>query len=272
MSADGSQVSVTTSPVSPAALASAIPSLSMLSALDAAVTLRVDASFDPAMQPTHATIHAQSGPGTAQLPAKGGASPARFESMSLDADATPTHLTVQALRVVLRPPSGAPATTLTLSGTADRAQGRFEAHLALDLDHAAFADLPALWPERVGGNARAWLTTNLTAGMAHDAHFTFTLTGAETGEDIDLTQAGGSLTGDDVTAWWLRPVPPLEHGHAVLVLQSPEALVITVSGARQGGLVGQYRVDPHHRPERARPGFGHQRRRRPGPWRTCSRC
>ena len=236
-SADGVQMSVTTSPVSPAALAGAIPSLAMLNALDAAVVLRVDASFDPAMQPVRATIHAESGPGTAQLPAKGGVSPARFESLSLDADANPTHATVQALRVVLRPPSGAPDTTLTLSGRADRAKGRFEAHLAVDLDHAAFADLPALWPERVGGNARAWLTTNLTAGMAHDAHFTFTVTGAETGEDIDLTQAGGSLTGDDVTAWWLRPVPPLEHGHAVLVLQSPEALVITVTGARQGALV-----------------------------------
>jgi hypothetical protein len=218
-------------------LAGAIPSLAALSALDAAISLRVEASFDPAMQPVHATVHAESGPGTVQLPAKGGVSPAKFESLALDADATPTHATVQALRVVVRPPSGAAPTTLTVSGTADRAGGRFEAHLAVDMDHAAFADLPALWPERVGGNARAWLTANLTAGTAHDAHFTFTVTGAETGEDIDVTQAGGSLTGDDVTAWWLRPVPPLEHGHAVLVLQSPDALVITVSGARQGGLV-----------------------------------
>ncbi len=236
-SADGLQLSLTSSAVSPAALAQVLPQLSALSALDAAIGLRVQASFNPAMQPVRATVHAESGPGTAQLPAKGGPSPAKFDSLSLDADVTQVHATVQALRVVLRPPSGAAPTTVTLSGTADRANGRFLANLVVDLDHAAFADLPALWPERVGGNARTWLTTNITAGTAHDAHFAFTLTGKETGEDVDLTQAGGSLTGDDVTAWWLRPVPPLEHGHAVLVLQSPEALVITVSGARQGGLV-----------------------------------
>ena len=162
--------------------------------------------------------------------------------------------------MVVRPPSGAAPTTLTLSGSADRAGGRFEAHLAVDLDHAAFADLPAMWPERVGGNARAWLTTNLTAGTAHDAHFTFTVTGAETGEDIASPKPAGSLTGDDVTAWWLRPVPPLEHGHAVLVLQSPEALLITVIGRASGCVGGQYRVHPHHRPECERPGLGHQRR------------
>ena len=233
----GTSLHVTTSPVSPAALAHAVPQWAALSALDAAVAIDVQASFDAAMQPLRATVHAQSGPGTALLPAKGGSSPDQFEAMSLDMDATPVHATLRALRVMLRSPSGGPSSTLTLSGTADRANGRFQAHLAVDIDHVAFADLPTLWPERVATNARTWLTTNITAGIAHDAHFTFTLVGAETGDDVDLTEAGGSLTGDDVTTWWLRPVPPLEHGHAVLVWQSPDALLITVTGARQGALV-----------------------------------
>ena len=233
-----SQVHATLSPVSPAALARAVPRLAALQAVDAAIGLQVDATFGPAMTLVGATIHAEAGPGVAQIPAQGGgASPAKFDSMVMDAEATPKHATLRALRLVLPSPSGARPSTLVLSGTADRADGRFEAHLAADLDQAAFADLPVLWPPRVGGNARAWLTANLTAGTAHDGHVAFTLAGAETGDGIDLVDASGSLTGDDVTAWWLRPVPPLQHGHAVVTWQNADTVQIAVAGAKQGGLV-----------------------------------
>ncbi len=226
----------TLSPVSPAALARAVPSWAALRALDAAVAVQADVTFGPATALLHATLHAEAGPGVAQIPTPdGGASPARFDSLVLDADASPDHATLRALRLVLPSPSAAPSSTLVLSGTAERANGRFQAHLAVDLDHAAFADLPALWPPRVGGNARAWLTGNLTAGTAHDGHVTFTLAGSEAG-DVDLTEGGGSITGDDVTAWWLRPVPPLEHGHAVVTWQNADTVQIAVSGARQGAL------------------------------------
>ena len=81
-----------------------------------------------------------------------------------------------------------------------------------------------------------WLTENLTAGTAHDGHFTLTLTGADSGDGLDVTQAGGSITGDDVTIWWLRPVPPVQHAHAVLVWQTPDVALITATGGRQGAV------------------------------------
>ena len=129
-----------------------------------------------------------------------------------------------------------PATTVLITGDADRADGRFTAHVAVGLDRLAFADLGALWPERVGGGARAWLSENLSAGMAHDGHAAFTVTGAESGDDMDLTQASGSLTGDDVTLWWLRPVPPLQHAAAVVTWQNPDTALVTVTGAKQGNV------------------------------------
>ncbi|WP_158747191.1 AsmA-like C-terminal region-containing protein [Acidisphaera sp. L21] len=236
-SAGGTQLEVTATPVSPAALARAVPQLAALQALDADVALRGSATLGPDLQVVRATVHAEAGPGVAQLPSKGGnTSPAPFQAMSLDAAGTPSQITLRALQLVLRSPSGAAPTTLGLSGNADRANGHFTAHLAVDMDHAEFADLPSLWPEGVGGNARAWLTENITAGTAHDAHFTFTLTGDETGDNVALTEAGGTLTGDDVTTWWLRPVPPLEHGHTVVTWQNPDTLLIAGITARQGTL------------------------------------
>ena len=234
--ADGAQLHLVVTPVSPAALAQAAPSLAALKALDAAVSLEADASFSPALAPLRAKIHAQSGPGTAAIPVQGGSSTAKFDSMALDLDATPSHAALQALRVVLPSPSGAPPTTLVLSGTADRAGGRFQAQLAIDLDHLAFADLPALWPEHVGTNARAWLTENLTAGTAHDAHIAFGLAGMENGDAVDLTSGSGALTADDVSTWWLRPVPPLEHGHAVVTWQNADTVQIGITGSKQGRL------------------------------------
>ena len=233
----GSQLHVVLSPVSPAALAHAVPSLAALQAVEAAIAIQVDATFGPALTLANVTIHAEAGPGVLQIPTQGGdTSPAKFDAMALDMDASLSHATLRGLRLVLPSPSGAPPSTLALSGTADRANGRFQAHLAVDLDHAAFADLPVLWPPHVGGNARTWLTENLTAGTAHDGHAAFTLAGSETSLDVDLTEGSGSVTGDDLTAWWLRPVPPLEHGHAVVTWQNPDTVQIAVAGAKQGGL------------------------------------
>ena len=235
--ASGGEIDATLPAFNPATLARAIPALAAGSALDAAVALHMHASFGPGFDIQAANVHAEIGPGTVQLPAKGGGtSPGRFTSVTLDALGTPAKISLQSLRLVLTPASGNPPSTVVLSGTVDRAAGHFTAHMGIDLDHAAFADLGSLWPERVGGDSRAWLTQNLTAGTAHDGHFTLTMTGAETGDDMDLTQAGGSITADDVTIWWLRPVPPLLHAHAVLVWQTPDVALITATGGREAAI------------------------------------
>ena len=204
------------------------------------MAVKLDAELDPALALRHAAVHADVGAGTALLPAdKGGVSPARFTSMTLDANGTPAAINLQALHLVLTPSSGTPASNLVLSGNAALTGGRFTAHLALDLDHLDFADLPDLWPQNVGGGARPWLTENMTAGSVHDAHFTMALQGAEDGRDIALTQAGGSAIGEDVTVWWLRPVPPVQHAHAVLSWQNPDVLQVAATGGRISAIVAK---------------------------------
>jgi hypothetical protein len=233
----GGQIEATLPSIDPATLAHAVPALAAGGALDATVALHAQAAFGPDFAIRHASVHAETGAGTVQLPAKGGGtSPGRFTSVTLDADGTPAKINLQGLRLVLRPPSGSPPSTIVFSGAADRTAGSFTAHLAIDIDHVAFADLGSLWPQGVGGDSRMWLTENLTAGTAHDGHFTLTLTGADSGDGLDVTQAGGSITGDDVTIWWLRPVPPVQHAHAVLVWQTPDVALITATGGRQGAV------------------------------------
>ena len=116
---------------------------------------------------------------------------------------------------------------------------RFTAHVVVDVDRLAASDLAGLWPARVGGDSRAWLTENITAGLVHDGHITFTMAGAANGDDLDLTQAGGGITGDDITVWWLRPAPPVEHGHVIVAWQDPDTMLLTVTGARQGAIASR---------------------------------
>ena len=234
---NGGRLQVTSPSVNPAGLARAIPQLAAASALDADLAMQADAAFGPDLAIQHASLHAQAGAGTLQLPAKkGGTSTGHFAALTVDANGTPDNLVLKGLTLTLASDSGDPASTVLLSGTANRAGGRFTAHVAVDIDRVAFADLGSLWPAGVGGDSREWLTQNLSAGTAHDGHVTFTLTGAETGDDLDVTQAGGQVTAEDVTIWWLRPVPPVQHAHAVLVVQTPDVAVVTVTGGRDSGI------------------------------------
>lgn len=235
--ADATRLQVETSPVSPAALARIAPALAALAPLDAAVTLHGQAELAPDFSLRHAALQAQAGEGTVQMPVKGGGTvPAHFASASVDVEGTLSAVKLNALRLVLAPASGAPPTTLTLSGAGRRANGRLHIEVAAGLDRLAMADLPSLWPLGAGGGARPWLTENVTAGFIHDGHFTLTIEGA-TLDDLTLVHAGGTMTGDGVALYWLRPVPPVEHGSVVLTLESPDVLSMVFTGARQGRIL-----------------------------------
>lgn len=233
--AGATRIRATATPVSPAALARALPGLSSLAALDAPVTATLTADFGAGFALLHAAAHASAGAGTAFLPTNAGTSPAAFTSIALEADGNRSGGTLKQLTLVLPSPSGGEPTTLGASGTLTLANGRLRAPLTVTLDHASFADLPKLWPAGVGGGARAWLAENITAGSAHDGRFNLTLEAAADLSGLDLTDAGGTMAADDLTVWWLRPVPPLDHGHATLTLLSRDALEVAAT-ARDGAI------------------------------------
>ena len=231
------QLHATLSAINPAALSRLAPGLAPMGAMDAAVAVAADAEIGPGLTLRHASVHAQSGPGRLFLPAKGGGtSPAEFASLALDAQGNRDAVTLTALRIVLQPPEGHPPTTLTLSGDDRRTAAGDVAHLHIGLDRAQLADLPALWPVGTGGGARPWLVENLVGGSAHDGNFDLTLQSAGSLDTLALTEATGSLVADEVTLYWLRPVPPIEHAHVTLTLVSPDVLTIAATGGRQGAI------------------------------------
>ena len=100
-------------------------------------------------------------------------------------------------------------------------------------DHADFADLARLWPDGVGGGARRWLVDNIPVGIARNAHVDLGLTAPADLSSLVLTRATGTLDGDGLQVYWLRPVPPIENGQAQLRFIDPDTLEIIVSGGRQ---------------------------------------
>ena len=234
----GTRLQLTMAPVQASAVRGALPDLAVPDALHAPVGGSATLSLSPALQPLAATLHADAGPGTVQVRDKVIA----FDSAAADAEATwtdpgwtrPARVSIPRAVAIVRAPGG--PTTLTGSLQAQRTGDTVATTAELALDQVAFADLPALWPNGVSPHVRPWLTENVTAGVARDASVRLELQGPADLSSVRLVAVDGRLTGDDLTVHWLRPVPPLEHGAALLTITAPDTLDITIPSARQGGL------------------------------------
>ncbi len=233
-------------PFVPAALGRLAPGLpqgvgAALAALDAPATLDAEAALDAGLSPRHykATLAA-----TAGRVAAGGAM-LGLAGLSLRGEGTPEAATLTLERLAMAAPAGARAAPPTFVGTAalrrdpggsgGSSGGGVLAQVSLGVDHAAFAELADYWPAGIARNAQAWVTRNITAGTAHDGHVELTLRAAADGSDVRLVAASGGLLGDDATLHWLRPVPPLEHMQARLVLEGPDALSVATQGGSEAG-------------------------------------
>lgn len=148
----------------------------------------------------------------------------------------PSEVRLDRAAVVLQAPHGAWPTRISAKGAVRQAGSGVAGSGEMNIDHLALADLPALWPERLGGHTRPWLVENITGGTVRNAAFR-----AEFESDAALSHGrlkavSGGLIGDDVTINWLRPVPPVEHAQAVLTVRDPDTIDIAIASARQGGV------------------------------------
>ena len=216
-------------PVRPAAMAREAPSLTMLAAVDAPVSGEADLELDARLALLTARLTARAGSGNVRI---GQASVPILEA-ALAVSGTSNALTLQILQARLRGHQGGPQTQIQARGTADRTSGRLDAALTLDLDQADFADLPRLWPEGIGGNARDWIVENIPLGTARNGHFEIALAAPEDLSSVALTSATGTLNGEGLQVWWLRPVPPIENGVAQLRILDPDRLEIAVASGRE---------------------------------------
>ena len=147
--------------------------------------------------------------------------------------APPTRQASLTARIALQPAGNAAPPMLTATGMLIWTAARADATLALQTDRVPFADLARYWPPGAAHDARAWVTTNVTAGTATAGSFDLAATADLARGSATLTHATGHLEADDVTLAWLRPVPPLVHAKATLTLLSPDAITIAIRSATQ---------------------------------------
>ncbi len=231
LSRDAAETHVTArlTPIGPAALARAAPRLGFLSALDAPVSAEAAADFGPALDLRQAHVTLQAGAGTLRI----GAGSLPIVGASLVASGTPDAIRLEAAQLQLRAHDGEATSTLSATGTVQRDESRIEAALSLSVDQVAFADLPVLWPDGLAADVRSWILENVTAGVARDGHADVDLAGNADFSAMTVTRASGSLEGVGLTVFWLRPVPPIEQGRAVLRIVDPDTLQIGFLSGRQ---------------------------------------
>ena len=217
------------SPFVPSALAQSAPSLAALAAFDAPVSGDAAVDLDRHLGFRRARFDLHAGPGNARI--GNGAVP--FVDAALVGSATPDAVDVRTLRVTLRGRATGPDTHLETHGSVQVGADRISAGFSADLDQVDFADLPVLWPDGVGGNARGWLLENITAGTARNGHVDVGIEASPDLADVALTRAAGTLDGVGLQVHWLRPVPPIENGRAQLRIIDPDTLEIVVAGGRQ---------------------------------------
>jgi hypothetical protein len=233
-------VHVAAGAVNPAVVARLAPMLAPLAVLDVPLALTSEIVLGPALDVQHATLHAESGPGRAFLPKKGGGtSPGDFASLVLDADGDAHAVTLTRLRIVVAPLSPSPPTIVVFTGTAIRDATHAVARGHVTLDRGQMADLGTIWPVGVAANARDWLVENVTAGSVHDGAFDFTLAGGPNLDGVALTALTGTMQAEDVTLYWLRPVPPIEVPHVLLTMVDADTLTLAAPTAHQGTLQGK---------------------------------
>jgi AsmA-like C-terminal region len=228
--ANETELSARLTPVSPAALATQIPRLADIAAFNAPLGVEAALRLGPDFDLRHLHVTLRANPGTLRI----GTGNVPMLGATLVLSGTPADLAVDSARIAVRGRNDGPITTLTGSGTVQRVGHHFNASLSLGVDQVDFADLPMLWPKEVAGDPRAWVTQNITGGIARNGHVRIGLSGTDGDlSDVTVTSASGTLQGTGLTVHWLRPVPPLNHGQAELRIIDPDTLEVAVASAEQ---------------------------------------
>jgi hypothetical protein len=216
-------------PVAPAALARAAAPLAPLSALSAPVSATMTLDLGPTLAVQQARIAAQVGAGDLHV----GSSTIPVLEGTAVVSGNQDAMTLDEAQLSFRGHDGSAISVLSGKGTLQRMTARIHTQLALRLDQVSFADLPAIWPEGIGGGARAWITQNITAGTARNGHVDIQLDVQPDFSDATLSAAHGTLDGDGLTVYWLRPIQPIDHGVAQLRILDPDTMEIVVQSGRQ---------------------------------------
>jgi uncharacterized protein YhdP len=231
--AGGTLLGARVSALSPAALAAVFPRLAALAEIDVPVASHLEARLDDALQPVSLHLSLQASPGAyrhaGQVYGIAGA--------GAEISVSRGELRVESARLAFAAAAGKTSPPV-ISASARVSLDAWPAHAVIDVGIAAveLSDLADYWPVGTGGDARGWLVENIAGGHAHDGHVQAKLEIPRDFAGVTLTGLGGGMVADDVTVYWLKPVPPLTHGKARFAIESPDALRITMDSAEQNGV------------------------------------
>jgi hypothetical protein len=220
-------IRATTTPIVLAALARAAVSLAPLRAVNAPVDADMVVTLGPTQALEHARITVQLGAGDLHM----GSAVVPVVNGNIVASGDTQEVSLESARLALRGHDGGAVSTLSAKGTLQRQSDRLHTDLALLLDQVRFADLPKIWPHGIGGDARGWITENVTAGTARNGQVEVQI---DMQPDFsDAASMHGTLDADGLTVHWLRPIPPIDEGAAQLRILDPDTLEIAVRSGRQ---------------------------------------
>jgi hypothetical protein len=217
-----------------------VAAIGALGALDAPIGGEADLELNDAMRLIALHLALQVSAGTIRI--ADGVLP--ITAATGVADATADRVDLRSLLVTVPSHAGGTNSTVRATGWLDRGADHLTAGLGFDLDRVDFADLPRLWPSGVSSDTRAWITENMPLGIAHDGHVELGLEATPDLSDVTLTRATGTLAGDGLVVHWLRPVPPIGNGSAVLNILDPDTLEIVVRSGQQEPSTGIAAVHP----------------------------
>jgi hypothetical protein len=206
-----------------------VSELTFLRGIDVPVSLSANLGLGPGFDLGHFQISALIGEGRIQLGK--GAVPVVSGEIAMDGNASKATIS-KAHLVFAQAADGLPETA-DLSGSVAQVSDRLNASLSVAADHIDVADLPKLWPDGIGGNARPWIVAHILGGMASHGAASFTLEADKDLHDVAVTRATGDLTVSDASFTWLDNMPPVEQAEAHLHLVDPDTLDIAMTTARQ---------------------------------------
>jgi hypothetical protein len=232
LNGEGTAIDVQATPVAPAALATISPLLAPFAALDAPVQFNLAAVLSPSLTLQAGNLEVSMGAGSVQ--AGTGRLALDGATAALTSDGKTLHLASLRISEHAAPGAHLPPPVVNVTGDAARTADGWRASFAAGIDRASFADLASYWPAGVGGGARPWVTANITSGIAQNFRISGVLEAPTDFSRVALSNLAGGVDASDMTLYWLRPVPPLEHATARLTIDSADALHIDVPKVVQG--------------------------------------
>ncbi len=207
----GLQSVITFEELEPSALAAVFPEAELLRGVGGSVDGRIGLTVAEDGSPSDATLELSSGELVVDLPERL-AEPLAIRELELAAsnDGPESPVKLERLSGRLAPAAGGGGPAFSVGAVAAAAGEQLEVELMAEVSGLPAEDLGLYWPQGVGGNGRAWVVENITAGVAESATLSARLRLDRDSLAVErIEEFGGRFRYRDLEVHYLRPMPPI---------------------------------------------------------------